>query len=77
MVEVKAIHEIIEEKRRADLEKVIRVFEGEEELSILKGRYGPYISYQSKNYRIPKTADPEKLTQEECMEIIAKSAKSK
>ena len=69
--------ELIEEKRRADREKVIKVFEGEEDLSILRGRYGPYISFGKKNFRIPKTVDPEKLSLEDCKEIIQKSDKSK
>ncbi len=69
--------ELIKEKRTAELEKVIKVFEGEDDLSILKGRYGPYISFQKKNYRIPKTVEPSELSIEDCMQIIEKSAKKK
>ncbi len=41
---------------------------------ILNGRYGPYISFNKKNYRIPKNMTPEDLTLEECREIMQKAA---
>ena len=50
----------------------IKTFEEEPGLKILNGRYGPYISYEGKNYRIPKGKKPEALTLEECREIIKK-----
>ena len=43
-------------------------------MEILKGRFGPYISYQKANYRIPKTiTDPASLTLEDCKKIIAEA----
>ncbi|MEA1877103.1 MAG: type I DNA topoisomerase [Bacteroidota bacterium] len=69
--------ELILEKREADKKKVINAFEGEGDLRILRGRYGPYISYDKKNFRIPKTTDPERLSKEDCMEIIEKARKKK
>jgi DNA topoisomerase-1 len=62
--------EIIEAKRQQDREKIIQQFEGEETISVLNGRYGPYISFGKKNYKIPKGKDPAKLTLEECTKII-------
>lgn len=50
-----------------------RSFQGMNDLTILKGRFGPYISYQNKNYRIPKNFDPQTVSLEECLEIIKKS----
>ncbi|HKM30813.1 MAG: type I DNA topoisomerase [Bacteroidales bacterium] len=44
----------------------------EEDIRVLRGRYGPYISYDNKNYRIPKGTDPETLTLEDCRAIIQK-----
>jgi DNA topoisomerase-1 len=41
-----------------------------DKISILKGRYGPYIKFGRKNVKIPKDKEPEKLTLEECKEII-------
>ena len=51
--------------------------EGEEgEIQLLNGRYGPYISYNKKNYRIPKGKEAKEakdLTLEDCLEIIKKA----
>jgi DNA topoisomerase-1 len=72
--EARAI-KLIEEKREAELKKVIRKFDEEPDLSILRGPYGPYISYKKKNYRIPKSTDPESLKLDDCMKIIETQAK--
>ncbi len=47
-------------------------FPEEPEMLVLKGRYGPYISYKKKNYPIPKSQDPATLTLEQARQIIAK-----
>ena len=62
--------EVIEAKRKADKEKIIKTFDEDPDLQILKGRWGPYIKYGKKNFKIPKGTDPEKLMYEECMEIV-------
>ncbi len=64
--------EIIKEKRTQDEKRNIKQFDEEPDLLILNGRYGPYISFKKKNYRIPKSRKPEELTLEECREIIEK-----
>jgi DNA topoisomerase-1 len=70
--------ELIRAKREQESKRYIQTFESEPDLFVMNGRYGPYISYQKKNYRIPKKTDPAKLTIEECKEIIAKAqAKAK
>jgi DNA topoisomerase-1 len=69
--------EIIEEKRKKDREKTIKTFPEKPGLLVLNGRYGPYISYEKKNFRIPKSTDPKKLTVEDCEKIIESSAKTK
>jgi DNA topoisomerase-1 len=66
--------EIILEKRAQEENRNIKQFDEEPGLLILKGRYGPYISFNKKNYRIPKSSKPEELTLEECREIIEKAA---
>ncbi|OAV75168.1 DNA topoisomerase 1 [Bacteroidales bacterium Barb7] len=67
---------LIEDKIKADGERFIKKFEEEPELEILKGRYGPYIAFQKKNYKIPKTiAEPSVLTLEEVRKIIADADK--
>jgi DNA topoisomerase-1 len=68
---------IIREKRSADLKKIIREFEEEPDLKVLNGRFGPYISYQKKNYRIPKSKDPASLSLEDCKALIEKSSGDK
>ena len=65
--------EIITEKRSKEENRNIKQFEEEPGLLILNGRYGPYISFNKKNYRIPKNKTPEDLTLEECREIIEKA----
>ncbi len=60
---------------KAAANKPIKTFEEDAELIIKNGRYGAYIAYGAKNYRIPKGQKPEELTFEACKEIIAKSKK--
>ncbi|MBQ3909555.1 MAG: hypothetical protein II746_10195, partial [Bacteroidaceae bacterium] len=47
-------------------------FDGEPDLEILSGRYGPYITYNGANYRIPKNLHERaaELTIDECMTLI-------
>jgi DNA topoisomerase-1 len=66
--------EIIEAKREADRNKVIKSFDKEPDLQILNGRWGPYISYKKENYKISKKQDPAALTLDDCLKIIGDSA---
>ena len=43
------------------------------DIQVINGSYGPYIKHAGKNYRIPKGADAQSLTEEQCKEIIANS----
>ena len=43
------------------------------EITVLQGRYGPYIKSNGSNYRIPKGTDPATLTEQACRDIIAGS----
>ena len=45
------------------------------DISVMNGPYGPYIKAAGKNYKIPKTVDPQTLTEEKCKEIIQNSKK--
>ena len=66
---------LIDEKRKKDEQRFIKKFEEDPEMEILNGRFGPYISYQKANYRIPKTVtDPTALTLDDCKKIIADAA---
>ena len=68
---------LIEEKRQQETKKLLKVFAEDEKLQVLNGRYGPYLNYDGKNYRLPKSmhARAEKLGYEECMEIVNKNGK--
>ncbi len=68
-VDIDRAIELIEEKRKKDLEKIIKVFSENETVQVLKGRYGPYLVINKQNYRIPKNTDPAALTLEECIKI--------
>lgn len=63
--------ELIQQKRAKDENRFIKKFEEDPELEILNGRYGPYIAYKGKNYRIPKTGyTPAEMTLDDCMKLI-------
>ena len=61
---------IILEKREAEKQKFIKSFDEEPELQILNGRFGPYISYKKKNYKIPQNVVPQDLNLQTCFDII-------
>ena len=67
--------DLILKKRQTDEQLFIKKFDEEPELEILKGRFGPYINYKGKNYRIPKSlGDPLELTLEDCRNLIEEAA---
>ena len=76
-IELPRAIELIEQKRIKDkrMKEPIKTFAEEPGLQVLNGRYGPYIAFDGKNYRIPKGQEPEGLTLEACRAIIAKSKK--
>lgn len=76
-IELERAIQLIEEKREAEKNKIIKEFKEDKELLILNGRYGPYISFQKTNYRIPKSVEPKELTFEACKEIIEKAGTKK
>ena len=76
-IELPRAIELIEQKRIKDkrMKEPIKTFAEEPGLQVLNGRYGPYIAFDGKNYRIPKGQEPEGRTLEACRAIIAKSKK--
>jgi DNA topoisomerase-1 len=70
-VEIEEVAPLIEEKRKAQAESTIKIFE-KEKIKILKGPYGPYIKQGLRNYKIPKekTETAADLTIEEVKAII-------
>ncbi|MBS1257835.1 MAG: DNA topoisomerase 1 [Candidatus Scalindua arabica] len=75
IVQERAI-ELIEAKRKADAEKVIKSFDENPDVQVLNGRYGPYIKVGKKNVKIPKDKEPKDLTLEECL-TLAENAPEK
>ena len=66
--------ELIEEKRKEDQQRHLKTFPEDANLEIMNGRFGPYVAYNGKNYRLPKAlhAKAAELTYEQCMEIVNK-----
>lgn len=62
---------LIDAKRETDSKKVVKTFDEDPDMQLLRGPYGIYISYKKSNYKIPKSvADPAALTIEECRNIV-------
>ncbi len=62
---------LIENKRVADANKLIKSFPEDPEIQVLNGRFGPYIKAGKKNVKIPKGKVPAELTYEECVTLAA------
>ncbi len=63
--------QLIADKREAEAKRVVKTFDEEPELQILNGRYGVYIAYKGKNYKLPKTVtDPAALTIADTLQIV-------
>lgn len=67
--------DLIEEKKSKDKAKNIKIFNNN--LKILNGPYGPYITNGKKNSRIPKDLDPEKISEQEATELLEKTPDKK
>lgn len=64
--------ELIKEKKQSDLNKYIRRFE-KAGISVINGRFGPYITNGKKNAKVPKDKPPAELTLKDCQEILKKA----
>ena len=62
--------EVVVAKKLADANRIIQDF-GIDDIQVLNGRYGPYITDKQRNARIPKDRDPKTLTLEECRALLA------
>ncbi|WP_028909395.1 type I DNA topoisomerase [Prevotella sp. AGR2160] len=71
---------LVIKKREAEKKRHIKTFPEDDKMEILNGRFGPYIAYDGRNYKImPKSLaeKPEALTYEQCKDIIAKAPEPK
>lgn len=73
--------ELIEAKRKAEKERHIKTFAEDAKMELLKGRFGPYIAYDGKNYHIDKKLHERALagdlTYDECMDIVKNAPEPK
>ncbi len=67
----------INDKIIAKNNSIILSFEQNENLKVLKGRFGPYISDGNVNVKVPKGSDPAALTYDECTKLIENSGSKK
>ena len=61
--------ELIKAKRQADLDKIIRSYKEDEDVQVLKGRWGAFLKIKKQNYKLPKGTEAETLTLEDCYKI--------
>ena len=71
--------ELIDQKRKLDDERHLKKFDEDPKLEVMNGRYGPYICYDGKNYRMPKSMHTKaaQLTYEQCMQVVNTTATKK
>ena len=70
-IELDRAIELIEAKKIADANRIIKKFDKDPDTEILNGRWGPYIKSGKKNFKLPKDLeDPSKLTLEEVKYIM-------
>ncbi|MBO4851960.1 MAG: type I DNA topoisomerase [Prevotella sp.] len=64
--------QLIQEKRETEANKHLQKFEEDPKMEVMNGRYGAYICYDGKNYRMSKTMQNKagQLTYEECMQVV-------
>ena len=63
--------QLINDKRQAQANRIVRTFDEDPDMQILNGRFGIYIAYKGSNYKIPKTvSDPAALSLAECLELV-------
>ncbi|MFO0862624.1 MAG: type I DNA topoisomerase [Candidatus Saccharibacteria bacterium] len=70
----KVARELIAAKIKADKEKVIAEFD--DGISVLNGRFGPYITDGTTNAKIPKDQDPKKVTEKLAKQLLQERKKS-
>ncbi|MFN3849997.1 MAG: type I DNA topoisomerase [Spirosomataceae bacterium] len=68
-VTLERVIEIINAKRQAESNKIIREYPENTTVKVLNGQYGPYIQVGKRNVKIPKGTDPATLTLEDCLKL--------
>ena len=70
---------LIQKKRLQEAQRHLKTFEEDANIEVMNGRYGPYIAYNGKNYRMPKALHEKasELTYEQCMDIVKNAPEPK
>jgi len=68
--------EIIELKRKKDIEKIIKTFDENPDARIEQGRWGPFIRFGKQNIKIPKNKEAETITYEEVLALAEADSKT-
>ena len=70
---------LIQTKRLQEAQRHLKTFAEDAKMEVMNGRYGPYIAYDGKNYRMPKTLHDKaaELTYEQCMDIVKNAPEPK
>lgn len=76
LIEMPRAIELIETKKKTELEKIIKVFDENKEVRILNGRWGPYISFGKNNIKISKETEPNMLTFEQVVKLAEAEGKA-
>lgn len=71
--------ELIKNKRLQEAQRHLKKFAEDENMEVMNGRFGPYIAYNGKNYRMPKSLHEKaaELTYEECMDVVKNAPEPK
>ena len=70
---------LIQTKRLQEAQRHLKTFSEDAKMEVMNGRYGPYIAYDGKNYRMPKALHDKaaELTYEQCMDIVKNAPEPK
>jgi DNA topoisomerase-1 len=68
--------ELFQEKKNTDASKILKVFEGRDDVQILDGKWGAYLKIGKNNYKLPKDTDIQNLELDTCLEMAAEQDKA-
>ena len=70
---------LIQKKRLQEAQRHLKTFEEDAKMEVMNGRYGPYVAYDGKNYRMPKALydKASELSYEQCLDIVKNAPEPK
>ena len=72
----RAVELLVEQRQQAAAANIpLKTFAEDKNLVIKNGRYGAYIAYKGKNYRLPKGSKPESMLYEDCLKVVNSTKK--